>query len=102
LLYTLEQGPVERTIIESCMREGLPLPQRIENAPELAPGLEFYLAAFYELESSRPMGLDVGPIPWTALQDYALSLGLDDEEQDDLKHHVRALDVAYLKHRAKK
>lgn len=84
------------------MATGQPLPAKIANAPELELGLHFYMLAFNDLESERPVGMDVGPIPRSAMRDYAIELDLTDEEFDDLYHHVRALDIAYLKHRAKK
>ena len=84
------------------MRRGLPLPERIKNAPELAPGLGIYLRAFYELDSCRPVGMGEGPIPWTAVEDWCRSLGLDEEERDDVHYLVRRLDNAYLKHRESK
>src|SRR5690606_27660978 len=98
LLYSLEQGPVEQGIIARCIREGLPLPQAIQNAPELLPGLALYYNAYVELDSCRPFGLGPGPIPWTAVEQYAQLLGFDREQTEDLHHHVRAMDRAYLEH----
>ncbi len=89
-------------MIRQCMATGKPLPKKIQNAPELEPGLWFYMQAFLELESERHIGLDIGPIPRNAIRDYAIELELTDEEFDDLYYHVRALDIAFLKFRAKK
>lgn len=33
-------------------------------------GLEYYLIAFRELDTSRPSGLDIARIPFTAIADY--------------------------------
>ncbi len=98
----IEQGPTEQTIIKQAIRQGLPIPKKIAEAPELDFGLQFYLHAFYELESERPVGIDIGPIPRSAVKDYALELEMDADEFDDLYFHIRALDVTFLKHRAKK
>lgn len=84
------------------MRRGLPLPDKIQNAPELRPGLELYLRAYYELDSCRAIGMGEGPIPWTALDQWAGRLGLDEEERGDLFYLVRRLDNAYLEHVSKK
>lgn len=84
------------------MRRGLPLPDRIQNAPELLPGLGLYLRAFYDLDSCRPVGFGEGPIPWTAIEEWCRSLELDEEERDDVHYLVRRLDNAYLKHREAK
>jgi len=98
----IEQGPTEQNIIKQAIRAGLPIPKKIAEAQELDFGLQFYLNAFYELESERVVGLDLGPIPRHAILNYARELGCDEEEFDDLYFFVRHLDVTFLKHRAKK
>lgn len=80
------------------MRRGLPLPERIRDAPELAPGLGIYLRAFYELDSCRPIGMAEGPIPWVVVDQWCQSLGLDEEEREDVHYLVRRLDNSYLRH----
>jgi hypothetical protein len=47
---------------------GLPLPGKIANAPDLEFGLEIFLAAFHDLESERVVGMDIGPIPRSAIR----------------------------------
>lgn len=84
------------------MRENLPLPARIQNAPELDDGLEFYLGAFFDLNSERSVGMDLGPIPWRAVHEYGQWLRLTDEELEDLHYHVKALDEAYIEHQREK
>jgi len=98
----VEQGPVERRIIEQCLRERLPFPKRIANAPELWMGLELFYGAFLDLTTDRPMGWDARPIPWTAIRDYADAYDIRDEQREDLFDLVRAMDIAYLKHLEKK
>lgn len=92
----MEQGPVERRILEQCKRERLPLPNRIQNAPDLRIGLELYYSAFLDLCSSRG-GMGDGPIPWTVVHEYGLLLGLDDDQLDDLHYYVSRMDDAQLK-----
>lgn len=84
------------------MREGSPLPQRIQNAPQLAFGMQMYFTAFLDLTSCRQLGMTLGPIPWTAVNDYAIDLGLDEESTEDLHHFVRAMDNVYVSHHSKK
>lgn len=84
------------------MREHLPLPPKIQNAPELLLGQVFYFGAFLELNTDRYVGMELGPIPWSSIMEYADRLGLDDEEREDLFHHVRALDDVLMEHRRKK
>ena len=98
----MEQGPVEGRIIEQCMRERLPLPDRMQNAPSLLPGLHMYYQAFLDLTSCRMLGISEGPIPWTATQQYAVILELNDEMRDDLHYYIREMDNAYLKYKKSK
>lgn len=80
----------------------MPLPARIQNAPELMLGLEFYYGAFLDLNTCRPTGWDILPIPWSAMSDYAQMMGLDAEERDDLFFFVTSLDSAFRSyHQAK-
>lgn len=65
-------------------------------------GLEIFLAAFHDLESERVVGMEIGPIPRSAILNYARELNMNDEGFEDLYHHVRALDIFFLKWRAKK
>lgn len=80
------------------MREHLPLPQKIQNAPELQLGLGLYFGAFFDLNSCRQNGMGVGQIPWTAVQDYCEHLGLSDEQTADMHSHIRDMDQAFLKY----
>lgn len=84
------------------MREGLPLPDRIQNAPELLPGLELYWLAFMELTDSRTIGMGLGPIPWKVVHDYCVAYDLDEEQREAMHHHIRELDAAYLEHQRSK
>jgi hypothetical protein len=102
LLYTLEQGSVEQMIIQQCMREKLPLPDRIENAPQLTLGLELYYGAFFDLHTCRPLGMAEGAIRWMDIHDYCDRLELSLEQREDMHHHIRVMDNAYLEWRGKK
>lgn len=98
----MEQGPVERKIIQTCLREHLPFPQAIRNAPDLWVGLGLYFGAFLDLDGDRPSGWTMRPIPWTAIIDYAQAYNIMDEQREDLLYFVRAMDKAYMAHVAKK
>ena len=93
----MEQAPVEQRIIKQCLRERLPLPKRIANAPELWLGLELFYDAFWDLNSCRDAGWSLGPVPWTVIHDFATAFQLDDEQFDDLYYYIRRMDDAYLK-----
>lgn len=98
----LEQGPVEKRIITQCMRDGLPLPDRIKDAPELQLGLELFFGAFLELSSCRFIGLEEGPIPWLAIHQYCQAYRIRGEQREDMFLHIRSMDNAYFKHKESK
>ncbi len=87
---------MEQTIIKQSMRGGMPLPDRIANAPQLWFGLELYYEAFWELSTCRTSGWSVGPIPWLAISEYARVFQFSDRQSDNLFKYVRELDQAYL------
>ena len=97
LLYTLEQSPHEKKIIQQCLRERLPFPQAIQKAPDLWIGLELFFGAFLDLDGDRPSGWSMRPIPWTSLMNYAEAYNIVDEQREDLFYYVRAMDKAYVK-----
>lgn len=99
MLYTLEQGPHEKKIIEQAYRQRMPLPPKIANAPELQVGLEFYYSAFLELTSCRFLGFGEGPISYLAMQNYCEVNDVVGEQRDDLVYHIQQMDAAYLKWR---
>ena len=78
------------------MRFGLPLPERIQNAPELWPGLALYFNGYVELTSCRSIGMGVGPIPVTDIVLYCNEKGLEGEQREDFLWIVQHLDQKYL------
>jgi hypothetical protein len=52
--------------------------------------------------SERQVGFGEGPIPTTAILNYAKHYDMNGEEEADLLFFVRRLDNAYLEHQAKK
>ena len=98
----MEQGPLEETLIRRARAERKPIPVKIADAPQLLPGLGFYLQAFLALSSCRPLGMSEGRIPWTAAYQYANNLGLDPDEFEDMWVLVSYMDAAYLKFRQTK
>lgn len=80
----------------------MPLPDAIAGAPELLAGLEAYYEAFIELSTCRDSGMGVGPIPWTAVDQYARRYGFTGDGFGYLLKMVRALDDAFLKHQRQK
>lgn len=97
MLYSLEQGPVEKEIIDQCVRNRMPLPDRIQNAPELFPGLDWFYNAFMDLSGCRELGYGVqGPIDWLTIQRYCEVYSVEGEQREDMFYHIQRLDRAFL------
>ena len=91
-------------IIKEAIRRRQPLPDAIRNAPRLRPFMEPFFEAFQELSTCRQMtGMGPpGPIPWTAIEQYAARHGFHDDAYFDLLTIVRAMDDAFVRHLAEK
>jgi hypothetical protein len=98
----LEQEPLEKRIIEQCLRERREFPDKIKNAPSLLLGLELFFRAWLELGSCRLSVMEEGPIPWLAISQYAKDYDIVGELYEDLVYYVRVLDNAYLKFKRSK
>ena len=101
LLYSLEQGPTEKTIIEQCVRRNRPLPKAIQDKPQLMPGLELFFTAFVDLNTCRG-GMGDGPIPWIVIQEYCDYIEVHGEQRMRMHACVRAMDIVFLEHHRKK
>lgn len=59
-------------------------------------GFEFYLDAFRELSTSRPSGLEIQSIPFTAIAEYFKIYGLDESDFDEFVFIIRLMDNTFL------
>lgn len=79
------------------------MPDAIQNAPDLLPGLELFWSGFQDLASCRSQGYGVpGPIPWTAIHTYCEAHGIEGRQREDMFYHVERLDKVYLDWSAKR
>lgn len=70
----------------------------LENRPVLLPGLDVYFAAYAELSYDRPVGLSVGPIPWSSIINWCqLHKIYDIDDIDVFVRHIRAMEAADAK-----
>lgn len=67
-----------------------------EDQEPCVDGLDFYLDAFRDLNSCRPSGLDLSPIPFTAVVEYFRIYAIDDDF-DEFAYLIRHMDNAYMK-----
>lgn len=98
----MELGPHEQTIAKQAVRAGQPIPERIANAPELQPGLQLYMQAFFDLDSERSHAMGLVVIPWSSIAAYASAFEFDEEQTEDLFYFVRKMDTEHLKKLAEK
>lgn len=97
--WRLDWGSRADWLAEAAAERGADLPAAVLDEPELAPGLGWYLDAFAELGSCRPMAMSaIGPIPWTALDAYGRRHGIAGEAFEDFALLIGALDAAWLAH----
>jgi len=97
----LTEGKFEQKALEMCIHQGMPLPARIENAPQPAECCILFWAAFHELTSTRSIGFSIGPIPWTAVKAWADEHELVGSVREDLFFYVSAMDEEFLNHHVK-
>ena len=98
----MDVAPLERTILRQIVRDGGKVPDKFANAPELRQGLQFYIEAFFELDSDRDFGEIPGRIPWTAIHAYSKANELDEDQTADLFYLVRQLDDEHMKRQAER
>ncbi len=99
----MEQGPTEAFIIQQCMQQRMPLPDKIANAPYLLLGLELYYMAFMDLTTCRGQGYgSEGPIGWLQIHEYCIVNDIWGEQREDMIYHVQHLDAEYLEFKGKR
>lgn len=65
--------------------------------PSFCPSLMFIWDSFWELNTTRH---EIGPIPWTAINEYCKRWGIiDTNEFDEFMFFIRGLDSAFLNYK---
>jgi len=64
----------------------------------LLPASEYYLTAFWELNSDRQIGMGLGPIPFTSIDRYALRHSIAGDDFDFFQKMIRAMDRVFIEH----
>jgi len=79
------------------------LPETLTETIGIPDELSFYLTAFFDLSSHRPLGFGgEGAIPTMAVFEYGRWFDFTLDELEDLLFYVRRLDNVYLEHINKK
>ena len=80
--------------LEGLQSDGIKV-AALDRRPKLLPGLDFYLIAYHELRYDKPIGMSVGPIPWSSIDRWATRNGVNDiEDFTVLESHIRSLENA--------
>lgn len=73
------------------------LPAWYFEEPELLPLNEFYMRAFWELNTERPSSFTIGAIPVSKIREHGQNAGLSERLMPEFVGIVRAMDEAYIK-----
>lgn len=64
--------------------------------PKLRWGLDFYLTAFFDLDTERSHGTGWQRIPWSSIHRYALFYELGEDQTDCLILFIQRMDLAHI------
>jgi hypothetical protein len=72
-------------------------PSQFYDQPELSLDQVFYWDAFNDLSSERAIGMGIGPIPYSAVRNYAAEFNIVDRDEFDYFYGImKAMDTEYL------
>lgn len=78
------------------------LPVEWQNPINPAFELMLYWNAFMELTTCRSIGMGIGPIPFTAIKEYALLYGITKTHYEVFSKLIRGLDREFLDYNNRK
>lgn len=97
----MKYGANAKSIIDAANERGVPVPKSIAEAP--LPEGEYQIRlfeAFEQLSTCRQLGMGaIGPIPWSAIDQYAVRMEIQDDElaYESFVWIIQSLDDLYLK-----
>lgn len=91
----MQFGPHAKWLAETALQAGDPVPDDAK-PPALPDECKLAYTAFPELTTTRAIGMASGPIPWTAINDYALRYRIRGQLFDEFVLFVRVIDDAFL------
>lgn len=86
-------------LVEAALERKQPIPDLFGERPDLMDGDQFFMDAYWELSSCRYVAL--GPIPWTAIMEFARYVQLPVDLVPMFNRAIRALDITFLEWREK-
>ncbi|WP_316234670.1 hypothetical protein [Bradyrhizobium sp. SZCCHNR1020] len=96
LVWQSDWGESIDAIINAAEAAGIPLADLpcVLSRVDPEPHLGFEWRAFAELRTDRPVGLDLGAIPWSSIDAFAIRHGIAGDEFERFCRLIRALDIA--------
>jgi len=67
----------------------------VATRPELFGHLAFEWSAFRSLSTDRPVGMALGPVPWSSIDRFACRYHITGDEFDRFCDLIQAMDAAY-------
>ena len=83
--------------IDAAIRKNRPLPDWFMDEPEIEPQDRFFIKAFFDLDTCRSVGMDIGRIPWSIIVQYSDRYKLDEDVSEAFVDIIREMDNAFLK-----
>ncbi|HEX2242744.1 MAG TPA: hypothetical protein VHK27_05740 [Gammaproteobacteria bacterium] len=97
--YKQESGTREQQdwLARAAAEQGHSLPsEALDEAPDLREDLSFYLQAYHELSTVRPVAFSgIAPLPYDKVIEYAERHKLDEEEFEDFCEIINGLDAKF-------
>lgn len=94
LVYTLTLGPSEKQLAQQAYRSGEPIPDRIQNAPQLFSGLGLYYDAFFDLDTTRNHQMQFSRISWLSIREYGEAHDFNAQQLAFLLYCIPRMDQA--------
>jgi hypothetical protein len=90
--------------VEQALEMGKPVPDWYEEKPELVQGDEFYLSAFWVLNTSRTVSdaKTINCIPWRDIALFAEFYKLEDSLKELFVEVMLAMDREYINYHSRK
>jgi hypothetical protein len=82
-------------VLDQLRGAGEPLPEWAIEPPR-GRFDDFYLSSYYDLETERPTGWSIGPIPHSRILAYGQHSGLAGTVLDAFVYVIRQMDAAHL------
>lgn len=96
--WELQWGSRADALIKQAEDKNRPIPDYLFR-PELLPGTQDVLNAFWELSTERGFAANgVGPIPYSKIVDYLNQGNYESQDGVTFRHCLRAMDKVFMDH----